>query len=109
MRRLRVPAVFLFLAAIGIEPALAQADNSKALLQVDTTAVPSLDTDGIRSVQRLLREKGQNPGPADGVLGRLTRDAVRNFQEKYGMKATGTIDNQFLFAVGAVSLISSSR
>ncbi len=66
--------------------------------------VPRITADGVRKVQRLLKEKGFNPGDLDGFPGRQTIDAVRQFQERYGIKGRGEIDNQTLFALGAADL-----
>ena len=52
-----------------------------------------------------MQKKGFDPGPIDGVLGPRTREAVRNFQEKYGISST-EIDNQTLYALGGVELAS---
>ncbi len=72
--------------------------------QLDVNIVPRLNPDGVRKVQGLLRDKGLTPGPNDGVAGPLTKAAVRAFQEKYGMKPSGEIDNQLLLGLGAVDL-----
>jgi peptidoglycan hydrolase-like protein with peptidoglycan-binding domain len=67
-------------------------------------AVPKLDSNGIRQVQEALRDKNFAPGPIDGVLGSRTREAVRKFQDFYGLKAGGEIDNQTLYALGQSGL-----
>ena len=46
----------------------------------------------IKKVQEALKEKGQDPGPADGVMGAQTQKALRAFQSKNGLKATGRLD-----------------
>jgi peptidoglycan hydrolase-like protein with peptidoglycan-binding domain len=72
--------------------------------QFDMTAVPKLDSNGIRQIQQALRDKNFDPGPIDGVLGSRTREAVRKFQDFYGLKANGEIDNQTLYALGQSAL-----
>jgi peptidoglycan hydrolase-like protein with peptidoglycan-binding domain len=100
---------------ITILPATAQLTHSNqyAQLQQSTAqdasqmkmdAVPSLNQDGIRRVQQALQKRGFDPGPLDGILGPKTKEAVRNFQDRYGIKASGEIDNQTLFALGEVEL-----
>jgi peptidoglycan hydrolase-like protein with peptidoglycan-binding domain len=71
---------------------------------LDMNAVPSLTPEGIRAVQQALQKRGFNPGPIDGVMGPLTLEAVRKFQEAYGIKASGRIDNQTLYALGESQL-----
>lgn len=55
--------------------------------------------DLVQTVQGLLLERGFNPGPADGVIGPMTRDAVRAFQQAIGMQPTGVIDEGLLNAL----------
>jgi peptidoglycan hydrolase-like protein with peptidoglycan-binding domain len=67
--------------------------------------VTALNPDKIRVVQQALQSKGFDPGPIDGIVGPRTKEAVRNFQDRYGMNPTGEIDNQTLFALGKSELI----
>ena len=74
------------------------------------------DSLGLRPVDRLLVQLGLhsigiNPGPADGVLGRRTRAAVREWQPASGMQATGYLDGaaaQNLRAKGVEALLSGA-
>ena len=78
--------------------------GSTPISQLNMAAAPSINQDGIRKVQTLLKERGFDPGPIDGVHGPRTGAAIRGFQERFGIKETGTIDNQTLFALGAIDL-----
>lgn len=49
-------------------------------------------TDTVALVQKLLAEKGYDPGPADGMLGAKTVQAITAFQEEAGLPASGQID-----------------
>ena len=99
------------LAVLG-EPVVAQpnpaASPQKAVSPstagLDMAAVPKLDSEGVRQVQQALHDKSFDPGPIDGVLGPQTKEAVRKFQDFYGIKATGEIDNQTLYALGVGKL-----
>jgi peptidoglycan hydrolase-like protein with peptidoglycan-binding domain len=88
--------------AVATTGALAQ--DQRAAADVNMDAVPTLNSEGVRKVQQALQKKGISPGPIDGVYGPLTKEAVRSFQDRYGMKATGEVDNQTLFALGEVDL-----
>jgi peptidoglycan hydrolase-like protein with peptidoglycan-binding domain len=72
--------------------------------QLNMDAVPAINLDGVRKVQTLLKEKGFDPGPIDGVVGTRTSAALHAYQDAYGIKASGNIDNQTLFALGAIEL-----
>ncbi len=50
----------------------------------------------IAKAQRLLRDLGYQPGPADGLMGPRTRDAISDFQRTAGMSVTGAVDAQLL-------------
>jgi peptidoglycan hydrolase-like protein with peptidoglycan-binding domain len=93
------------LAAIVTFPTTAQQSTPPDITKVDTQAVPTLNPDKIRVIQQALQSKGFDPGPIDGIFGPRTREAVRNFQDRYGMNPTGEIDNQTLFALGKSELI----
>jgi peptidoglycan hydrolase-like protein with peptidoglycan-binding domain len=70
--------------------------------------VPALDLEGIRQVQQALQDKGFDPGPVDGVLGSRTKEAVLQFQNRYGIDSNGKVDNQTLFTLGKLGLAGSS-
>ena len=45
----------------------------------------------VREIQRALADRGFNPGPADGVRGRLTIAAIKRFQAANGLKPDGIV------------------
>jgi peptidoglycan hydrolase-like protein with peptidoglycan-binding domain len=59
-------------------------------------AAPPLTNALIELVQRHLRDLGYRPGPADGLVGPRTRDAVRRFEGDQGDEPTGAIDFRLL-------------
>ena len=85
-------------------PAVSQVDKSAAIRQLNMAGVPDLGRDNVRQVQDALEAKGFDPGPIDGIAGPRTKAAIRKFQDRFGMKAGGEIDNQTLFALGKVEL-----
>jgi hypothetical protein len=46
--------------------------------------------------QRRLSVLGYAPGPRDGLLGAMTRRALREFQQDKGLRATGRLDRRTL-------------
>jgi hypothetical protein len=46
----------------------------------------------VRDAQRALKAKGFDPGPVDGRMGPRTSAALKQFQEKENLTATGTLD-----------------
>jgi Putative peptidoglycan binding domain len=65
-----------------------------------TTAAPAppepLRGEEVREVQKRLQGFGFNPGPADGVAGRMTAGAVMSYQQSRGQPQTGDIDRELL-------------
>jgi localization factor PodJL len=53
----------------------------------------------IAEAQALLAERGYNPGPADGLLGPRTNEAVRAFRQSVGLGDSDTIDQALLDAL----------
>jgi peptidoglycan hydrolase-like protein with peptidoglycan-binding domain len=48
----------------------------------------------VRAAQQALRDKGFDPGPIDGMKGPRTTAAIKEFQQKENLPATGTLDSQ---------------
>jgi peptidoglycan hydrolase-like protein with peptidoglycan-binding domain len=57
-------------------------------------------SDDIKKLQQALKAKGQDPGPINGVMGAETQAALRAFQTKQDLNATGTLDAQTRSALG---------
>jgi peptidoglycan hydrolase-like protein with peptidoglycan-binding domain len=53
----------------------------------------------LRQVQERLQAAGFSPGPLDGRLGPQTRAALRRYQQRQGLRATGSPDPQTLKAL----------
>jgi peptidoglycan hydrolase-like protein with peptidoglycan-binding domain len=63
----------------------------------------------VKKVQQALKDKGQDPGDIDGVMGPKTKEALKAFQEKQGLKATGSLDDQTKKALGIEGGAASGR
>jgi peptidoglycan hydrolase-like protein with peptidoglycan-binding domain len=59
----------------------------------------NLNQNQVREAQRLLNERGVKAGKADGILGKQTQKAIREFQEKENISVTGTLDEPTLRAL----------
>ncbi|WP_157017780.1 peptidoglycan-binding protein [Mesorhizobium xinjiangense] len=53
----------------------------------------------VSNVQAILNETGYDAGPADGIIGQKTRDAIAAFQKAHGMAQTGNVDPTFVKAL----------
>jgi localization factor PodJL len=57
------------------------------------------ENDLVALVQKLLAERGYDPGPPDGLLGRQTIQAISAYQKKLGLPVTGQIDDGLVTAL----------
>ncbi|MBH0237445.1 peptidoglycan-binding protein [Methylobrevis albus] len=62
-------------------------------------SVAASDGDLIARAQALLAAQGFSPGPADGKMGRRTRDAIVAFQKQRGLPETGVADAALVAAL----------
>lgn len=53
----------------------------------------------VATAQKLLKQLGTDTGKIDGKLGPNTQTAIRNFQEKKGLKANGEVDDALIAAM----------
>ncbi|WP_026782031.1 peptidoglycan-binding protein [Pleomorphomonas koreensis] len=58
------------------------------------------DTRLVARTQAILSSLGFDAGPADGKMGKKTRDAIAAFQTSKGLPATGEIDKTLIEALG---------
>ena len=64
---------------------------------------PYMKGDDVKTAQELLIEKGYNPGVADGIFGRATDMASKNFKADNGLKhETGTIGKKTAEKLGFI-------
>jgi hypothetical protein len=66
---------------------------SAAFQKFATGLLPDLT---VRAAQIYLKYSGFDPGPVDGMLGRMTRSAAMQFQQTKGLARTGELDDATL-------------
>jgi localization factor PodJL len=81
--------------ANGVSPPAGGWDEGNASAGVTEADRKSL----VKKIQELLAGRGYDPGPADGVEGRKTREAVKAFQQTIGVADTGKIDKGLVTAL----------
>jgi len=64
--------------------------SSQALLAAERP--DQLSREEVRKAQQALKLEGFDPGPLDGIIGPLTRSAVRKFQKSIEIPVTGRLD-----------------
>jgi len=58
------------------------------------SAHPARKSKDVREAQMKLKDSGFDPGPIDGMLGRRTGKALRDYQQSHNLKATGRLDSK---------------
>lgn len=76
-------------------PKVVSAPEPQADANARSDVVPPT-RDQVRETQRLLNDIGFAAGPADGIAGRQTRKAVRDFQSENGLPVTGNITDDLI-------------
>jgi peptidoglycan hydrolase-like protein with peptidoglycan-binding domain len=95
-------AVKKFQAAKGISTTgTVGPQTTKALAAVGTSSrsltsssKSSAEKEKLKKVQGILQKMGLYKGKIDGLFGKMTSAAIKEFQKKYGMKSTGTLDKE---------------
>ena len=86
-------AVKKFQASKGVAAdGIAGNQTSKILFNSGTSSGSALSREQLKKVQTALKNQGLYKGKIDGISGKLTNSAVKQFQQKNGLSATGTID-----------------
>jgi peptidoglycan hydrolase-like protein with peptidoglycan-binding domain len=87
--------------------AYAQQDQDPAAEPSDKVTQPQgqgkrmqMDEETVRQVQQQLNDKGHDAGPVDGIFGKRTRKALKDFQKAEGMQPTGKLDRETMAALG---------
>ena len=81
------------LSGACLGPAFSRPSSRTDVTQPRPAARPALRPDpAVRQVQGILHEHGYDPGPLDGLMGRQTRRALRQFQQDHNLPALGQLD-----------------
>lgn len=81
----------------GTAPTESMPESPPANVAAPNAATPEpLAGEEVREVQKRLHGFGFNPGPTDGVAGRMTANAVMGYQQSRGQPQTGDIDRDLL-------------
>jgi peptidoglycan hydrolase-like protein with peptidoglycan-binding domain len=62
----------------------------------------------VKAVQQALKDKGHDPGEVDGKMGPKTQQALRDYQQKEGLKATGRLDSETAAKLGVQAKADTS-
>lgn len=82
----------------GVEPVPEKPVLTRELYYTDSK--PLMHGDDVKEAQILLTEKGYNPGTADGIFGKKTDIAVKNFQTDNNLTVDGIIGKKTAEALG---------
>lgn len=88
------------LVLASAETPASHSSQSEMAKQQQQAGALKLDSNKVNEIQRALNEKGYAVGRVDGVVGPKTTNAIREFQSKEGLSATGQPDQQTLKALG---------
>ena len=69
----------------------------------DTMKPGTMKSEQVKAVQQALKDKGHDPGEVDGAMGPKTQAALRDYQQKEGLKPTGTTDAETMAKLTAAA------
>ncbi len=76
-----------------------QRNDQRQVGAQDRVDPEQLTSSQVRDLQQALQRKGADPGPIDGIMGPMTREGIREFQQDEGIAATGQLDRETLEAL----------
>ena len=71
-------------------------DLALARMTPEQMAQVPLKANHVATAQAALQRLGYDPGPADGLIGKRTREAVKAFQRDRGLPETGELTHQLI-------------
>ncbi len=105
----KVSLLALMILSIGI---FAGASSPTKSAEVEPTSYVAVITQGstgatVKTIQRKLKNWGYYKGEVDGIFGAKTKEAVKYFQRKNGLKVDGIVGKNTLKALGISSTSGS--
>ena len=99
----KVTILALMILSVGIF-----AGASRPTKSIDTASYAAVISQGntgstVKTIQRKLKNWGYYKGAVDGIFGPKTKEAVKYFQRKNGLKVDGIVGNKTLAALGISS------
>jgi len=68
----------------------------------------SANAEQVKAIQQALKDQGHDPGEIDGKMGPKTQAALRDFQQKQGLKASGRLDAETSAKLGVEAKTSAA-
>ncbi len=84
------------------------ANNPAAPLAIPTSTITSSNRDAVKWIQTALNKVNGAGLDVDGALGPITESAIKSFQTKYGLSATGIADVTTINKIVEVYKLSAS-
>jgi len=66
------------------------------------------NSEQVKAIQQALKDQGHDPGEIDGIMGPKTQAALRDYQQKQGLKATGRLDSETSAKLGVEAKTSAA-
>ncbi len=88
-----------------------QQDTNKSVKKLGVSALPQVlvfDAETVTRIQMGLKENfGDENISIDGVMGNQTKNAIKRFQKRFKLQASGELDNQTLQKMLSVGVLAS--
>ena len=99
---MRLSYIAIAAAALISQGAFAEGNRAAPDKQAQSSATSAMQPNAsiIKQAQQKLSAAGHDAGPADGILGAKTQQALKDFQKAKDLEATGQLDQRTLAALG---------
>ncbi len=85
-----------------------QHDATSDQLEAKNSSASRMNADEVKQAQQKLLDAGDYKGKIDGKFGSQTAQAVKQYQQKNGLKQTGRLDHDTLAKLGVAATGSGS-
>ena len=96
----KVMLIALMILSVGIFAGASSPKQSPSLATYAAVLTQGSTGATVKTVQRKLKNWGYYNGAIDGIFGPQTKEAVKYFQRKNGLKVDGIVGNKTLAALG---------
>ena len=96
----KVMLIALMILSVGIFAGASSPKQSPSLATYAAVLTQGSTGATVKTVQRKLKNWGYYNGAVDGIFGPQTKEAVKYFQRKNGLKVDGIVGNKTLAALG---------
>jgi peptidoglycan hydrolase-like protein with peptidoglycan-binding domain len=95
-----LPVTLIIFGLVYSDGRMAPNHNASPAKTAPAPEFQTLSNENIKRIQVALKEKGYNPGPADGAFVKQTAEAIRDFEKDSGLITSGEPSVRIMIMLG---------